>query len=156
MKSPRAQARCYRCPALYVAHAKDGTCPDGGGTYARRPGWRPGMSFDEHEVAWLSDVLTAVEQRKPLSALASTPELASMARKVLSLRRAAERAQGDRVRAKQRPRAQQRCKLDAQAVRAIRAASKAGMRQADIAAHYGVSVSAIDRVLRRETWAHVE
>ncbi len=154
MNRPRASARCYRCPASYVAHGPGEACPDGQGTFARRAGWRPATSFSAAEVDWLSDVLAAVEERKSLRPLTSQPQLASVARKAHSLTRAVARAKADRDRAERTIRSNK--KLNASLVREIRAARAAGARTDELAARHGVTCAAINRAVRRETWAHVE
>lgn len=47
-------------------------------------------------------------------------------------------------------------KLDDDAVREIRRLHEAGYGYHRIAAHFGVSPSCIERVVKRQTWAHVE
>lgn len=91
--TPLPRSRCALCGSFYRSHdcGDRRLCPDGtGNTFAARPCVkRASMSFDDAEVGFLVDVLAAVEQRKPLSSLARKPELASVARKVMALRKAA-------------------------------------------------------------------
>lgn len=101
MKRARYSARCYRCPVIHGLHGADEACPDGGGVFQRRGGWAPATSFQPREIEWLADVFEAIEQRRPLqlARLAMRREIATVGRKVLSLRAAAVRAKADRDRA---------------------------------------------------------
>jgi hypothetical protein len=153
-RRPRYCARCNRCSALYGAHGAGEACPDGGGVFGRRAGWRPGQSFDEAEVTLLADVLDAVANHRPLYQLAKRPELGAVVRKVTALKRASVRAQADRLLAEQVPKRTR--KLNTDAVRDIRDARARGVHPQVLAVKHGVARSTVERVLKRESWAHVE
>lgn len=88
--TPLPRSRCALCGSFYRSHTCGDRrlCPDGSANaFTARVGVkRASTSFDADELDWLARVLSGIEERTDLRALAGTPECAKVARKVQSMR----------------------------------------------------------------------
>ena len=97
MNKVKPASLCSRCGEPFAEHSDGETCPDGGGMYGRHPS-RPAHSFSEAEIEWLAKVVDALHKRADTRELRRAPELVSVVKKTVVMRRAIERAQKARSR----------------------------------------------------------